>query len=303
MRPSVPTRGSPGGCFRTAPGHREHPVHRRTQPPDGQYLAERHPERLERLPPRGRRPPGDLAGPGASWSEPRSRATPRSGSASRRSTSRSPVGPNAGNWYTSDQDHGMAAHEFGHLIGLRDEYNQGPEALHRHDRGTAVRRPAGRAPTGDDGNPVSPDTVATEMRTAVTSSPANRRGGKAKAVVDRVLAGAGCVRPAHRRRLRDRQRGGSPAGGHQPDGRVPHGGGCIGHHGNDIAARIPRPASPGSPPPRPRSCYSNRSLMGTMESLSTRRSDPHDHPVAERHVRHFAEIVGRNRPGSWRVTR
>lgn len=207
----------------------------------------------------------------------------------------------AGNWYTSDQDHGMAAHEFGHLIGLRDEYNQGPEAL------TAVtgEQPfVGQqgAPTGDDGNPVSPDTVATEMRTAVTSSPANRRGGKAKAVVDRygLAQGAFSQRIAAAYEIANAgallREDFSPTAGYHTVADA------SGTMANDIAARIPRTSDAGESAATTPFLYSNRSLMGTMESLSA-PIGPHDHPVAERHVRHFAEIVGRNRPGSWRVTR
>jgi hypothetical protein len=47
---------------------------------------------------------------------------------------------------------------------------------------------------------------------------------------------------------------------------------------------------------------SNRSIMGEMQSLNSPIS-PHDHPVAERHVRHFLDIVAANRPGEWQVVR
>ena len=195
----------------------------------------------------------------------------------------------------------MAAHEFGHLIGLRDEYNQGPEAL------TAVTGEVPflgsmEAPTDDDGNPVAPDTVATEMRTAVTSSPANRRGGKAKAVVDTydLVQGSFSQRVAAAYELAyagnllredfDPRRGYHNV--NDPQGTM----------ANDVSARIPSNSDDGEWAATGPFLYSNRSLMGTMDSLSS-PIGPHDHPVAERHVRHFAEIVGRNRPGAWRVVR
>lgn len=207
----------------------------------------------------------------------------------------------ATNWFTSDSRRGMAPHEFGHLIGLRDEYNQGPEAL------TAVtgEQPffgQSEAPTGADGAPVAPDAIATEMRTAVTSSPANRRGGKGKAVVDRysLVQGsfsqriAAAYEAAYAANLKREDF--SPVGGYHtvtdPSGTM----------ANDIAARIPDNSDGGEADATEPFLYSNRSLMGTMDSVSSPVS-PHDHPVAERHVRHFAEIVGRNRPGSWRVVR
>ena len=74
--------------------------------------------------------------------------------------------------------------------------------------------------------------------------------------------------------------------------------------GNDIAARIPgqfdkagNEATAVGP-----FLYDNRSIMGSMQSLNNPMS-AHDHPVAERHVRHFLEIVRANRPGTWTTVR
>src|SRR4029079_4360127 len=74
--------------------------------------------------------------------------------------------------------------------------------------------------------------------------------------------------------------------------------------GNDIAARIPgqfdqagNEAAAVGP-----FLYDNRSIMGNMGSLNNPVS-AHDHPVAERHVRHFLEIVRTNRPGTWTTVR
>ena len=50
--------------------------------------------------------------------------------------------------------------------------------------------------------------------------------------------------------------------------------------------------------------YSNRGIMGNMEELASPSGiNPHDHPIAERHVRHFLQIVQMNRPGAWRTVR
>ena len=205
------------------------------------------------------------------------------------------------NWYTSDQDPGLAPHEFGHLIGLRDEYNQGPEAL---TTVTGEQPFVGQleAPTDDAGAPVAPDTIAAEMRTAVTSSPANRRGGKAAAVVNKY----GLVQGSFSQRVAAAYES-TYAGALQREDFNP----TAGYHmvvdpsgtmANDISARIPSNSDAGEATATDPFLYSNRSLMGTMDSLNA-PIGPHDHPVAERHVRHFAEIVGRNRPGTWRVTR
>ncbi len=84
---------------------------------------------------------------------------------------------------------------------------------------------------------------------------------------------------------------------------VPNPGGTI---DLDIAARLPgqdneaRITNPFT--------YTNRSLMGNMQSLNNPQgrgtvTPEHDHPVEERHVRHFLRIVQANRSGSWRLVR
>ena len=74
--------------------------------------------------------------------------------------------------------------------------------------------------------------------------------------------------------------------------------------GNDIAARIPgRFDQAGNEAVAVEPfLYTNRSIMGDMTSMRAPIS-AHNHPVAERHVRHFLEIVRQNRPGTWRTVR
>ena len=74
--------------------------------------------------------------------------------------------------------------------------------------------------------------------------------------------------------------------------------------GNDIAARIPGrfDAAGNEAVAVGPFLYDNRSIMGSMASLNS-PVGPHDHPVAERHVRHFRDIVRTNRPGTWRTVR
>ncbi|HYO43978.1 MAG TPA: peptidoglycan-binding protein [Candidatus Limnocylindrales bacterium] len=207
---------------------------------------------------------------------------------------------NAGNYHTGDTDAALAPHEFGHLLGLQDEYNTGPEQ-YTIITGEQPFIGATDAPTDAAGAPVAPDTIAAEIRTAVTSSPANQRGTKAQAVVAtkytlRQGAFAQRVAIAYER---------ANAGNLVREDNGPHGPVTVtdpaAHIEDDIAARIPGRNAPETDATAPFG-YSNRSLMGEMQSFNT-PVNPHDHPIAERHVRHFADIVARNRPGAWRITR
>ncbi len=207
---------------------------------------------------------------------------------------------NAGEYHTGDTDAALAPHEFGHLLGLQDEYNTGPEQ-YTIITGEQPFTGATDAPTDASGAPVAPDTIAAEIRTAVTSSPANQRGIKAQAVVATKYslaqgAFAQRVAIAYER---------ANAGNLQREDNGPHGPVVVNdpaaHIEDDIAARIPGRNAPETDATAPFG-YSNRSLMGEMQSFNT-PVNPHDHPIAERHVRHFAELVGRNRPGAWRIAR
>jgi hypothetical protein len=204
----------------------------------------------------------------------------------------------AGNYHTGDTDAALAPHEFGHLLGLQDEYNTGPEQ-YTIITGEQPFIGAVDAPTDSSGNPVSPTTIAAEIRAAVTSSPANQRGPKAQAVVATKygLAQGGFAQrvaiayeQANAGQLRREDNGPSgPVIVNDP----------AAHIEDDIAARIPGRTGPETAATAPFG-YSNRSLMGEMQSFNS-PVNTHDHPIAERHVRHFAELVGRNRPGAWRI--
>lgn len=208
----------------------------------------------------------------------------------------------AANWHTGDTDPGLAPHEFGHLIGLRDEYNQGPE---QYAALTGEQAPIGQlaAPLDGSGNPVDPATIAAEMRTAVTTGAEAGRGAAARAVVAKyhLRQGAFSQRVAVAYET-------AYAGSLLREDWGSHGytvaSDAAGTMANDIAARIPgrfdaagNEAAAVAP-----FLYDNRSIMGSMESLNS-PVNAHDHPVAERHVRHFLEILRRNRPGTWRTVR
>ena len=208
---------------------------------------------------------------------------------------------NSANWHTGDTDPGLAPHEFGHLIGLQDEYNRAPE---QYAAVTGEQGPIGTvdAPLDASGNPVAPETIAAEMRTALTG-PAAGRGAAARAVVTKysLRQGAFCQRVAQAYETAN-------AGTLLREDFGPAGFSIVndpaGSMGNDIAARIPGQfdAAGNEAVAVEPFLYTNRSIMGDMTSMQAPIS-AHNHPVAERHVRHFLEIVRQNRPGTWRTVR
>ncbi len=208
----------------------------------------------------------------------------------------------AKNFHTGDLDPGLAPHEFGHLIGLQDEYNKAPET---YTKVTGEQAAVGeiQAPKNKKGDPVDPEVIAVEMRKAVSGSSATR-GKRAAKVVDKYDLKQGAfaqrIALAYEKKYAGkllREDWNKSVGDHvvkDPSGTM----------GNDLAARIP-----GSFDDAPDEwkvlapfLYSSRGIMGTMEEV-TESSGPaaHNHPVADRHVRHFLEIVQANKPGSWRV--
>lgn len=211
----------------------------------------------------------------------------------------------AANWHTGDNDKGLAPHEFGHLIGLQDEYNKGPEA---YTVVTGEQPLFGELdpPLDSSGNPVAPETIAKEMRKAVTSSPAAGRGKRAQKIVQKykLVQGGFAQRVAlayekayKGNLLREEWK---PGVGYKAvkvsDGTM----------GDDLAARIPNrfDKAPGEAEAVAPFFYSNRGIMGTMEEVSQPTGlSAHDHPVAERHVRYFLAILQRNRPGTWKTVR
>jgi len=207
----------------------------------------------------------------------------------------------AGNWHTGDTDAGLAPHEFGHLIGLQDEYNRGPEA---YTAVTGEQPLIGQvdAPLDASGNAVSPDAIAAEIRTAATIDPPAARAAAVRAIVDtkyHLDQGAFATRVAEAYELAN-------AGNMLREDFVTGTGYTVvpdlaGTIANDLAARMPGMSADETFSVRP-FLISNRSIMGEMQSLNSPIS-PHEHPVAERHVRHFLDIVATNRPGDWQVVR
>ena len=210
----------------------------------------------------------------------------------------------AKNFHTGDTRKGLAPHEFGHLIGLQDEYNKAPET---YAAVTGEQAPTGDvdAPKNKKGDPVAPEVIAAEMRKAM-SGKASTRGRRAAAVVAKYGLTQGgfaqrvalAYEKAYAGKLlrEDWKKGVGDHNVKDPDGSM----------ANDLAARIPGSfdKAPGEAAALEPFLYSNRGIMGTMKEVSEPTGiDPHDHPVAERHVRHFLQIVQANKPGNWRTVR
>jgi peptidoglycan hydrolase-like protein with peptidoglycan-binding domain len=210
----------------------------------------------------------------------------------------------AANWHTGDKDKGLAPHEFGHLIGLQDEYNKGPE-VYTVVTGEQPRIGEVAEPADGKGGKVSPEVVAAEMRKAVSGNAATR-GKRAVAVVRKYSLTQGgfaqrvalAYEKANAGKLLREDFNSSVGYKSVKD--------PAGSMGNDLAARIPGRFgdAPDEAEVLEPFLYTNAGIMGSMEGVNTATTaDAHNHPVAERHIRHFLQIVQSNKPGSWRTSR
>lgn len=194
---------------------------------------------------------------------------------------------NAGEWFLEDRAASETIpHEYGHLIGLRDEYQ-----VHPGDYRTITGRepPVGQAEGPED---VTPETVALELQQAIADR--DDRAAHAATVGRGIRMGAWAQRVVHAySRLPVITVPAQPA---QPPAPA------LAEYtttGTDIAADLV-----GALPETLRRyetiqvlTYSTGSLMGD----SSRVRDPHDHGAQPRHVLQFAEIMSRVRGGSWHV--
>lgn len=204
----------------------------------------------------------------------------------------------SGNWNVQDPDPGLAPHEFGHLIGLQDEYSRGGDAYPVVTGEEAI--------TGIETGDADPQVVADQLWTALNSSPKSKRAAKTRAVetAHNLQTGAFSQRVAEAYEMTHaaemKREDFDPSVGYKV---VPNPGGRI---EEDIAARLPGQDDEGliNIP----FTYANRSIMGNMQSLANPKAaggatPAHDHPVEERHVRAFLELVRANRPGTWKLVR
>jgi peptidoglycan hydrolase-like protein with peptidoglycan-binding domain len=179
------------------------------------------------------------------------------------------------NWHTGDHRRGLAPHEFGHLIGLADEYNR--------DEGQYLAATGEEVPVGQVGGIKDADADAIAKRikaqipitdkgaqtglalsTAVTHD-LNAQGGDSRLVAQHYAALYGSSITADIPAA-FRAKGITGFNDHLSDAITPF-------------------------------LYENKSIMGTMDlaSAATVKATGHDHSVEPRHVRPFVNIIIRER--------
>ena len=193
---------------------------------------------------------------------------------------------NSGTWYTIDARRSMAPHEFGHLIGLADEYNRVEEHyLNVTGEEPAVGDTAGVAATatkaaGDikaklplDDKPAAPVLAAddprwgTNLAAVITPVLGTKQGGFSRLVAQeysKANAGASVYT--------DIQKAFSDKA-------------VTGFHSNLSACVTPF-------------LYSNKSLMGTMDTTPAKggggkAAPDHEHPIEPRHVQPFVNLLAK----------
>lgn len=192
---------------------------------------------------------------------------------------------NSGTWYTIDPRRSMAPHEFGHLIGLADEYNRTEE----HYVAVTGEEPGVGTPTGDAATAAG-DAAAIKKQMPLNDNPAKpiaawndpRWGANLAATVQNAL--------------------GSDQGGYsrlvaQQYQKA---------NGSDVYADIKAAFNAVNVPGFQNNLsdavtpflYSNRGLMGTMETTPAvggggKAAPDHEHPIEPRHVKPFVDIITR----------
>jgi hypothetical protein len=177
-----------------------------------------------------------------------------------------PTRSDAANWNVLDPRRGLASHEFGHLLGLADEYNR--------DEGQYVATTGEEVEVGDPtGDVTTADTLAASIKGAmpltddgtilagiVTTALGDKQGGFSRFVRERYAAKFGT------------------------------------DVAKDIQAAFAVKGFPGFHGPKTDAItpflYSSGSIMGTMVTAGP---GPHDHPVEPRHIRPFVAIISQER--------
>lgn len=192
----------------------------------------------------------------------------------------------AANWYTIDTRRGLAPHEYGHLIGLADEYNR--------EEGQYVAV-TGEEPAvgGTEGDPAVAKTLASSIKAqmplndAVTPPPQLNKNGVdvrwgtnlAKVVTDAL----GSAQGGYSRLVRQEYEAANGTGLPGDIMAAFTAQGVTGFHGNKSAAITPF-------------LYSNRGLMGRMETVPAKGGggkDAHEHPIEARHVQPFVTLLSK----------
>lgn len=178
---------------------------------------------------------------------------------------------NAGQWYFADPNAASTIpHEFGHLIGLVDEYQQ---SAADYTKATGHEAYVGAAAAADG---TGADVVALEQRTAILT--------KASALAFNSVTTHGIREGAFAQSVvqeyKDRYSGADLV--------------------KDLDVNLPADPA-GGPIPKYDTIqvftYTSGSLMGDP----ARHPDPHDHGVQPRHVMEFVDIIQKARGGTWKV--
>jgi peptidoglycan hydrolase-like protein with peptidoglycan-binding domain len=196
---------------------------------------------------------------------------------------------NAGTWFAGDTRAAFSIpHEYGHLIGLADEYQQHP--------GDFVRATGREPPVGQTTGPVgvTPATIAGQLQAAMIArndtAALNATVGQGVAIggfAQRIVAAYAALPPGNVPAV--------PANpGPPPTPALP----AVALTGNlvrDLAAALPDTLN------RYNTIqvltYSSGSLMGDP----ARVFDPHDHGAEPRHVQQFVDILATVLGGAWRA--
>ena len=193
---------------------------------------------------------------------------------------------NAGLWFLGDKNAAATIpHEYGHLIGLRDEYQVHP--------GDYREITGNEPPVGESGAPAdgaTPEQVAQELQDAIVARDDQAgndatvgRGIEMGAWAQRVVAAYAALPPVA-----------------VPAVPPPVPQAAFTTSQTDIARDI-HEAMPEDSLLAYETIqvltYSSGSMMGDSERVH----DPHDHGVRPRHVQEFADLVAASRGGTWRI--
>jgi peptidoglycan hydrolase-like protein with peptidoglycan-binding domain len=196
---------------------------------------------------------------------------------------------NAGNWFVGDANAASTVpHEYGHLIGLQDEYQLHP--------GDYVRATGHEPPVGQAAGPVgvTPQTIAANLQAAMIA----RNDVNAATAVTGVGPGAFAQQVVAAYRALPLMvvpavpfSPGPPPVAAQP--AVPLTGDLIA----DLDASLPNTGNRYNVIQV--LTYTSGSIMGDP----SRAPDPHDHGAQPRHVAEFTGILGQALGGNWRAER
>ena len=178
----------------------------------------------------------------------------------------------AANWYTGDTRRGLAAHEYGHLIGLADEYNR--------DEGQFMAVTGQEPPVGKvDGDPVKANQLAKDIKANLPIADAK---GLALAIV--IFNGTGNKQGGFSKLVAKEYA--TLNGGNDLQA--------------DISAAFNAKGITGFTSERAWCMtpflYSTGSIMGTMTEAATAPAPgKHDHSVEPRHIKPFVDFIIRER--------